>query len=164
MSTTTTTPTSTRRRGVPGLALVLGAFLLSTGVNIAFHVGEILFTDHDPNAPEGPVATIVGVAVFGGVALALALAIAVPCATNPDRARTGAVVLGVLALVSLVVFWSGAPASLGAGAAWLAGFGRGSVPQTGAARGFGVVGLVLAVLTIAVNVVGPLTAGLAGEV
>lgn len=161
MSTTSITPSSTRR-GVPGLALVLGAFLLSTGANIAVHVGEILFTDHDPGGPEGPVATIVGVALYGVVALALSLAIAVPCASDAGRARTGAVVLGVLALVSLVVFWSGAPASLGAGAAWLAGFGRGTAPQTGAARGFGVVGLVLAVLTIAVSIVGPLTAGLVG--
>jgi len=35
------------------------------------------------------------------------------------EARVGAIVLGVLALVFLPVFWSGAPAVLGASAAWL---------------------------------------------
>ncbi len=163
MSTTTTTSSTTRRRGVPGLVLVLGAFLLSTVVNIAFHAGEILFTDHDAYAPDGPVDSIKGVALFGGIALVIALAVAVPCAADPRRAHTGAVVLGVLSLLSLVVFWSGAPAALGAGAAWLAGFGRDAQPQGGVARGFGVVGLVLAVLTIVVNIVGPLAAGVLGS-
>lgn len=161
MSTTTTTPT-TQRRTVHGLVLVVGAFLLSTGVNILYHVGEIVFTDHDPYASEGPVATIEGVALFGGIALVLALAIAVPTASDPSRARVGAIVLGVLSLLALVVFWSGAPASLGAAAAWLAGFGRGAAPQTGVARGFGVVGLVLAVLVVVVDIAGPLAAGLLG--
>ncbi len=159
---TTITPSTTGRRGVPGLVLVLGAFLLSTVVNILVHVGELVLTDHDPYAPEGPVATIEGVALYGGLALVLTLAIALPLATDPRRARTGAVVLGVLAVLALGVFWSGAPASLGAGAAWLAGFGRGASPQTGVARGFGVVGLVLAVLTIVVTLVGPLAAGALG--
>jgi hypothetical protein len=162
-TTTTTSTRSTRSRGLPGPVLVGGAFLLSTGVNILFHLGEIVFTDDDPYAPEGPVASIQGVALFGGAALLLALAIAIPSASDPRRARTAAVVLGVLTVVSLVVFWSGAPATLGAAAAWLAGFGRGAEPQTGVARGFGVVGLVLAVLTIVVHLVGPLAAALTGS-
>ncbi len=162
-STTTTSSSSTDRRGLPGPVLVVGAFLLSTVVNILFHVWEILFTGHDPYAPDGPVASIEGVALFGGIALVLALAIAIPCAADTGRARTGAVVLGILTIVSLAVFWSGAPATLGAAAAWLGGFGRGAAQQTGVARGFGVVGLVLAVLTIVVQLVGPVAAGLMGS-
>jgi hypothetical protein len=162
MSTTTTTPSTTRQRGLPGPVLVIGAFLLSTVVNILFHVGDIVFTDRDPYAPEGAVASIENVALFGGIALVLALAIAVPLSSDPRRARTGAVVLGVLSLLALVVFWSGAPATLGAGAAWLAGFGRGAAPQTGVARGFGVVGLVLAVLTVVITVVAPLASAVVG--
>jgi hypothetical protein len=54
----------------------------------------------------------------------------------------------------LPVFWSGAPAALGACAAWLGGFARGSYPQTGAARGFGIVGIVIVVLQIIATVAG----------
>jgi hypothetical protein len=157
MSTTTTTA---RRSGVSGPVLVAGAFLLSTALNLLFQTADVLFGDGDPNRPQGPVESIQGIAFFGGIALVLALAVAIPSAGDHARARVGAIVLGVLALASLVVFWSGAPATLGAAAAWLAGFGRGSEPQTGAARGFGVVGLVLAVLTIAITLVGTATSGL----
>jgi hypothetical protein len=52
------------------------------------------------------------------------------------------------------VFWSGAPAVLGASAAWLGGLARGSHPQVGAARGFGIVGMVIAVLIIVATVFG----------
>jgi hypothetical protein len=161
MSTTTSTTPSTRRR-VPGLALVVGAFLLSTGLNLAVQALDWVVGSGDPHRPEGPVDSIQGIALFGGVAVVLALAVAVPAAADPRRAQIGAIVLGALALLSVVVFWSGAPASLGAAAAWLAGFGRGATPQTGAARGFGVVGLVLAVLTIVVTFAGYAASGLFG--
>ena len=118
----------TERRLSPAL-LVGGAFALSTLLNITMHVGEILFTDHDPHAPEGPIASIASVSVVGGAALVLALAIAVPLAGDSRRARIGAVVLGLLTVVSLVVFWSGAPATLGAAAAWLGGLAKGSHPD-----------------------------------
>ncbi len=162
MSTTTTpaTTTTTRRGGVHGLVLVTAAFLLTTGINLLSQVGDILFNDADPHRAEGPIESIQGIALFGGLALVLALAVAVPSARDASRARIGAVVLGVLAIVSVVAWWSGAPATLGAAAAWLAGFGRGTAPQTGVPRGLGVVGLVLAVLTIVGTVVGITTAGL----
>ena len=44
---------------------------------------------------------------------------------------------------------SGAPAAFGATAAWLGGLARGSYPQTGAARGFGIVGLVVVIALVA---------------
>jgi hypothetical protein len=69
------------------------------------------------------------------------------------------VVFGVLAIISLPVFWSGAPATLGACAAWLGGLARGSHPQAGAARGFGIVGIVIVVLEIVAIVFG----GAAGQ-
>ena len=56
--------------------------------------------------------------------------------------------LGVLSILTLPVFFSGAPASLGAMAAVRAGFARGGSPTTGAPRGFGIVGIVVAVLII----------------
>jgi hypothetical protein len=51
-------------------------------------------------------------------------------------------------MLTLPFFWCGAPAIFGAGAAWLAGIVPGTQPQTGAARGFGVVGLVIAALLV----------------
>src|SRR5918993_3972283 len=61
MTTATTPATATDRRLSPAV-LVGGAFALTTLLNIAFHVGEIVFTDHDPNAPEGPIESIKSVA------------------------------------------------------------------------------------------------------
>ena len=142
--------------------LVGGAFALTTLLNIAIHVGEIVFTDHDPNAPEGPIASIQRVAVVGGIGLVLTLAIALPLSGDPQRAKVGAIVLGALALITLPFFWSGAPASLGAGAAWLGGFARGSYPQTGVARGFGVVGIVIVILLIVATIFGGAVAPLMG--
>jgi hypothetical protein len=150
---TTETTRATDRRPSPAV-LVGGTFALTTLLNIAFHVGEILFTDHDPHAPEGPIAGIESVAVVGGIGLVLALAIAVPLSRDPQRAKVGAIVLGALAIITLPVFWSGAPATLGASAAWLGGLARGSHPQAGAARGFGIVGIVIAVLEIVATVFG----------
>ena len=153
MTTATTSTTTTDRRLTPGV-LVGGAFALTTLLNIAFHVAEIVFTDHDPNAPEGPIESIKTVAVVGGVALVLALAIAIPLSRDAQRAKIGAIVLGALALVTLPFFWSGAPAVFGACAAWLGGLARGSHPQSGVARGFGIVGLVIVVLGIVATVFG----------
>lgn len=147
-------------RGLPAPLLVGGAFVLSTIVSICFHVGEILFTNHDPHAPEGPIASIESIAVVGGIGLAVALAVALPLARNAARARAGAVVLGVLALISLPVFWSGAPAVLGATAAWLAGLAKGGQPQPGAARAFGIIGLVIAVIEVVVTFAGPVAQAL----
>jgi hypothetical protein len=150
---TTDTVGRTERRLSPAL-LVGGAFALSTLLSITMHVGEIVFTDHDPHAPEGPIASTASVSVVGGAALVLALAIAVPLAGDSRRARIGAVVLGLLTVVSLVVFWSGAPATLGAAAAWLGGLAKGSHPQTGIARGFGIFGMVIAILIIVATMFG----------
>jgi hypothetical protein len=159
MTMETTTASEPR---LSAAVLVGGAFALTTLLNIAFHVGEILFTDHDPHAPEGAVESIQGVALVGGIGLALALAIAVPLSRDAQRAKTGAVVLGVLAIITLPVFWSGAPASFGACAAWLGGLARGSHPQLGAARALGIVGIVIAVLEIVATVFGGAAGALFG--
>ena len=135
---------------------------MTTLLNIAIHVGELLFTDHDPHAPTGPIASIQSIALVGGLGLAVALAIALPLQRDPQRARIGAVVLGALAIITLPLFWSGAPATLGACAAWLGGLTRGSHAQTGAARGFGIVGIVIAVLEIVAIVFGGAAAQLFG--
>jgi hypothetical protein len=65
-----------------------------------------------------------------------------------DRAPRGAVALGVLSILTLPLFFSGAPASFGTMAAVRAGLARGGSPTSGAARGFGIVGIAIAVLII----------------
>jgi hypothetical protein len=90
------------------------------------------------------------------ISLIVALAVALPLAKRPAGARIGAIVLGALALVSLPLFWSGAPAVLGASAAWLAGLTKGGHPQSGAARAFGIIGFVIAILGVVVTFAGAL--------
>jgi hypothetical protein len=152
---TTTTATSNRTaRGLSAPVLVGGAFVLSTVVGLCFQVAGILFTDQDPHAPEGPINSIESISVVGVLGLVVALAIALPLVRDPAKARIGAIVLGALSLITVPFFWSGAPAVFGACAAWLAGLTKGGQPQTGAARGFGIIGFVVAVLIVVATFVG----------
>lgn len=149
------------RRFTPAV-LVGGALVLSTIASLCFQAADVVLTDRDPQRAEGPVDSIVSISVVALAALALALAIAVPLSRDAGRARTGAVVLGALSILTVVVFWSGAPAVFGACAAWLGGLARGSHPQEGAARGFGLTGAVIAVLCIVATWGGGLVAVLSG--
>jgi hypothetical protein len=144
-------------RGLSAPLLVGGAFLLSTVANICFQLADILFTDKDPHRPEGPIDSIASISVVGVIGLIVALAVAVPLVKDPAKAKIGAIVLGALALVSAPFFWSGAPAAFGASAAWLAGLTKGGQPQTGVARGFGIIGFVVAVLVVVATFAGSLT-------
>ena len=159
MSAATTDPPATTR-GLSAPLLVGGAFVLSTVVNIAGQVADILFTDNDPHRPDGPISSIESISVVGVAALAIAIAIALPLVKSPSRARVGAIVLGALSLVTVPFFWSGAPAIFGATAAWLAGLTKGARPQSGAARAFGIIGFVIAILGVVAVVAGGLSATL----
>ena len=123
--------------------------------------------DQDPSCPRGlgqlPERLTQDLDVVGGCVAAGAAGAQDPGeglvgviqeAGDSRRARIGAVVLGSLTVVSLVVFWSGAPATLGAAAAWLGGLAKGSHPQTGIARGFGIFGMVIAILIIVATTFG----------
>jgi hypothetical protein len=144
--------------GLSAPLLVGGAFVLSTVANVCFQAADIVFTDNDPHRPEGPIESIQSIAVVGVFSLIVALAIALPLARRPAKAGIGAIVLGALALVSLPFFWSGAPAVFGASAAWLAGLAKGGHPQPGAARAFGIIGLVIAILGVVAVFAGTLFA------
>ena len=156
MSATTTSDRTTRGLSAP--LLVGGAFVLSTVPTICFQVAEIVFTDKDPHRPEGPIESIQSIAVVSVISLIVALAIALTLVRRPARAGVGAIVLGALALVSLPFFWSGAPAVFGASAAWLAGLAKGGRPQSGAARAFGIIGFVIAILGVVAVFAGLVTA------
>ncbi len=150
-STASNTSTAvTQRRGISGHMLVAIVFLLTTMAGLAFHTADFVLnqTGDDPYRAQGPVDSIKGIALFGGIALVVALAIALPLRRDAAKARIGAMVLGSLALLTLPFFWSGAPAVFGAAAAWMAGLTKDTEPQTGAARGFGIVGLVVAAVLV----------------
>jgi len=157
MSVPTATTGIRTSRGVSGPVLVAGAFLLSTGAGICFQLADILFTDDDPHRSEGPIDSRISIAVVGIAGLIVALAVTLPLVRDPARAKIGAVVLGALALVTAPFFWSGAPAVLGAAATWLAGLTKGGRPLGGVARGFGIVGFVVAVLVVVATFVGGIT-------
>jgi hypothetical protein len=155
MTTHTTTPAAGRTVQLPS-ARALFTFVLGGCVlfPLAVFVGEILFTDDDPYGNDGAVESIVSISVVAGIALVLALGIGVLLVRSPERARIGAVVLAAMSVLTLIIFWSGAPGILGAGAAWLSGLTRGGRPQAGAARVAGIIGAFVAVLNIMLSIGG----------
>jgi hypothetical protein len=154
----TATANTHTTRGFSAPVLIGGAFLLSTVASLCFQLADILFTDNDPHRSEGPIESIQSITVVGVIGLVVTLAIAIPLAKTPAKAKIGAIVLGAMALVSAPFFWSGAPAVFGAAAAWLGGLTKGGQPQTGAARGFGIVGFVVAVLVVVATFAGSIAA------
>lgn len=142
--------------------LVGGVYAVCVLGLIAVFVGEIVFTDSDPYRSEGPVESIIGVGLFGTAALVLGVGITLLLRRTPERAKVGAILLGALSVLTLVVFWSGAPGVLGACAAWLAGLTRGGRPLGGAARAAGIVGAFIALLNVVLTVGGEIATAIAG--
>lgn len=153
MTTETTTPTAGRTVQLPSARALIGTV---TGVCVLFplavFVGVILFTDQDPYEDNGAVESIITISVVAGVALVISLGLGALLVRSPDRARIGAVILGALSVLTVIVFWSGAPGIFGASAAWLAGLTRGGRPLGGAARVAGIVGVFVAALNILLSV------------
>ena len=148
MSAMTKRLTATTVRGFSPTVLVGGAFALTTIANTLFHVAFSIWDIRDDfgagdRSPEEQLPVIIVIGVIG-----LLAALGVGKWLSDDRAPRGAVVLGALSILSLPVFFSGAPASFGAMAAVRAGFARGGSPTSGAPRGFGIAGIVIAVLII----------------
>ncbi|WP_159083550.1 hypothetical protein [Nocardioides terrigena] len=94
---------------------------------------------------------LLGVVGFGTAGLLLSIGSVRFFGTSPQRAKTGAVLLGILSVPALAFFWCGMPALLGAAAARLAGLTRDGQPVSGAPRVFGIVGLVFALLNPVAN-------------
>jgi hypothetical protein len=134
----------------PSTALLVGAAIgLSTGVQFAvFAIGMFVASDHDIHRSEGVKAALASVSVVGAICLAVGFAIALATRRPASRSKVGAIALGALSVLSIPIFWAGGPAIFGALAAWLGGLTKDGQPHTGAARAFGLVGLVLAVLNV----------------
>lgn len=155
MTTRITTPATGRTVQLPSARVLFGAVIVAC-ILLPFgaFLGDILFTDNDPYRDEGPVDSFISIAIVGGAALVIAIGVSALLVRNPERARVGAVVFGALSVLTVVVFWSGAPGLFGAAAAWLAGLTRGGRPLGGAARVAGIVGAFVAVLNILLAVGG----------
>lgn len=146
-SPTVTTPDAHRS---PPAALVIGAAVgLTTGVQLAvFGIGMVVASDVDIHRSEGVKASLVSLAVVAAVCLAVGAAIALATRRPAGRSKAGAITLGALSVLSIPIFWAGGPAIFGSLAVWLGGLTRAGRPHTGAARAFGIVGLVVAVLNV----------------
>jgi hypothetical protein len=136
--------------------LIGGVYCLCVLAIIAIPAGSMLVTDEDPFRSFGPVEEIVSIGVAGTTALVVGVLAGLALVRSPGRARVGAIVFGALAIITLPLFWSGAPGIFGAVAAWLAGLTRGHRPLDGASRIFGVIGLCVAILNPIVSLGGEL--------
>ncbi len=150
LDTPSTAPAQSSFRLPRGPVLLGGAWLVGVVGPLLFFLGVILLTDQDPYASQGPVESIVSIAVVGNVVTAIALGLALGLGRDAGRARVVSVVLGVLSVLSLVVFWSGGPVVLGAAAAWCAGLSRDRTPLSGAPRVAGLVGTFVALLALVI--------------
>src|SRR5664279_2044812 len=144
----TVTTSNTHRS--PSAALLVGAAIaLSTGVQIAVYaIGMFVASNHDIHRSQGVKAALVSASVVAAVALAVGFAIALTTRRPASRSKVGAITLGALSVLSIPIFWAGGPAIFGGLAAWLGGLTKDGQPHTGAARAFGIVGLVAAVLNV----------------
>lgn len=131
------------------LAFAFGICVIGMSISI---LAEIAFgyvgSGDQPRSLEEQLAGVLG---FGTAGLLVSLAAVRFLSTSDRKARIGAVALGALSVPALAFFWCGMPALLGAAAARLAGLTADGSPRGGAARVFGLVGLVLAVLNPTVN-------------
>jgi hypothetical protein len=161
MSSTTASSRSFTLPSAP--AFIGGVYAACVLVLLATFTFEIAFTDIDPHKNEGPIDSLVSVGLVSTVAVVIALGLSLWLVRTPERASVGAVVLSVLSVLSLVVFWSGAPGIFGACAAWLGGLTRGSRPQGGVARVAGIVGAFVALLNVVLTVGGVVIGAITGS-
>lgn len=146
---------ATRKVSLPSPTVFIAlVYALTVGFTELWYIADILLTDVDPYANDGPVESMLAIGVIGTAALLLVVGLGSWLVRRPERAKVGAVVFAVLSIVTMLFFWSGAPGVLGAGAAWQAGVLRGGRHQSGAARVAGIVGLFAAALNVALTVGG----------
>lgn len=157
MSTSTTAPRTVK---VPSAPVLIGAVYAICVVGlVAVFVGEIVFTDHDPHADDGPIESILTVSIAGSIALLIGVVVLALLGRTAERARIGSFVLLGLAVLTIPFFWSGAPGVLGACAGACAGLTRGGRALSGGARIAGIIGLFIALLNVVLTVGGVLLNG-----
>lgn len=148
-------PSTTDRTRVPRYAVLVGIAygICVIGMSCSILAEMAFGYTGSGDAPRSLGEQLAGVLGFGTFALAVSV-LAVNRLTSDRQRQIGAIALGVLAVPALAFFWCGMPAMFGAGAAALAGLTRGRTPLAGAARVFGLIGLVFAVVNPIVNFLG----------
>lgn len=146
--------TDARKATLPTYPVMLGVVFAICTVGMSLNLIAAILTDVVDEGPRTLQEQLIGVLGFGVAALAVSILGAWWFASRPSRSSVGAITFGVLCIPTLVLFFSGAPGMFGATAAFLAGLTRGRTPTSGAPRLFGIVGLVIAVLNVAVTILG----------
>lgn len=151
--TTDATPPSTLRSGrVPSARVVIGGvYALCVLVPLAY-LTLVVALDLDPEGPNTARQEIIDIGLVGTTALMIGVLPGLYLARSDSASRIGAIVYGVLSLLTIVFFWSGAPGILGAVATWLGGLTRGRTSLQGAPRVFAIIGLCIAILNCTVSV------------
>jgi hypothetical protein len=149
MTSTNETAAVRETKGIPAPLLVVGLIVLSFGFQFGHLLtGLFVASDYEIHKPQGILDELDDIGIIGGAALVIAFAISLSTFRTAATARVGAIVLGVLSILTLPVFFAAAPAIFGSQAAWLGGLAKRSHPQHGVARGFAIVGLVIAILDV----------------
>ncbi len=151
MSQTATQPViSANTHRSPSAPLLVGAAIaLSAGVQFSvFAIGMFVASNHDIHRSEGVEGQLVSSSLVAGICLVVGFAIALITRRSASRSKVGAITLGALSVLSIPIFWASGPAIFGSLAAWLGGLTKDGHPHRGAARAFGIVGLVAAVLNV----------------
>lgn len=151
---TQTLSTEPRKNSLPTYPVALGIVFAVCTIGMALNLIAAIATDVVDEGPRTLEEQLVGVIGFGVGALVIAATGAWWFSRTAERSKVGAVLFGALCVPTLILFFSGAPGMFGATAAFLAGLTRGRTPTSGAPRLFGVVGLVIAILNVAVAVLG----------
>lgn len=133
------------------LAIVYGVCVVAMALSVT---AEIAFGyTGSGDQPRSLGEQLVGIVGFGTASLLISLVGARSLSVSSERARSGAVLFGILSIPALAFFWCGMPGMFGATAAHLAGLTRDGEPLSGPPRVFGVVGLVFAIVNPIVHVV-----------
>lgn len=117
----------------------------------------------DPNGTGTARQEMVNIGLVGTAALVIGVLVGLYLAKSESASRIGAIIFGALSLLTVVFLWSGAPGVFGAIAAWLGGLTRGRAAQKEASRVFAIIGLGIAILNSAVNLVWSATGAFAGR-
>ena len=149
---TYTTPRSTTPSGrIPSAPVVISTVYAFCVVVPLMYLTLVVVLGLDPNGPDTALQEILAVGLVGTTALAIGVLPGLYLAKSDSSSRIGAIVYGALSLLTIVLFWSGAPGVFGAVAAWLGGLTRGRTPYRGAPRVFAIIGLCIAILNATVS-------------
>ena len=150
------------RGAIPSYPVALGCVFAICTLGMALNLVAAIATDAVDEGPRTLHEQLAGVVGFGLGGLAISLFGAWWFSRTQARSSIGAVVFGVLAVPTIILFFSGVPGMFGATAAHLAGLTRGGSPVSGPPRVFGIVGLAFAVLNVIITVAGVSVAWVTG--